>query len=191
MEMWGKQWGSTARPPYHPLPWSTSTAPVKWKPSSPVLQLDSREPAEGLFICATKVIRGAVITRPSLCTFSLSLPHALFCSHQPHFPSFTISLSPSSNFFFKPSTLSKSFCWPLLTLRIFSGVVICVYAQEERLNKVERLVFRGEISKIHVLEINPPSFIFQEIAESCGLVYEWQREREREKRRHWSYASVY
>lgn len=66
-----------------------------------------------VYLC-NKVIRGSVITRPSLCTFSLSLPHALFCSHLPPSPSFTISLSPSSNFFFKPHHYPNPFadpCW--------------------------------------------------------------------------------
>lgn len=48
-----KQRGYTSRPRSRRLPLSTSS-PAEMKASSPALQLDSREPAKGQFICATK-----------------------------------------------------------------------------------------------------------------------------------------
>lgn len=115
-----------------------------------------------VYLC-NNVIRGSVVTRPSLCTFSLST--------SPILSSVPISSPPLllPSLFHHPQSFSLS----LIIIQILSLTLvdlrICLMWswQGERWNEVESLLFKGDISMIRVLEINFPSLYLRDCRGLC------------------------
>lgn len=122
-----------------------------------------------VYLC-NNVIRGSVVTRSSLCTFSFST--------SPILSSVPISSPPLllPSLFHHPQSFSLS----LIIIQILSLTLvdlrICLmwYWRGEGWNKVESLLFKGEISMIGVLEINLPSLYLRD----CRVLCVWDSRRE-------------
>lgn len=171
VEMWGNS--AVTQPGPHTIICLGWPRP-HWNESFPLLHCSLTPGSLQRSYLCNKVIKGSVITRPSLSTFSL-------------FTSPILSSVPTSppplllqSLFHHPQTFSLSFIIQILLLTLVDpkhsfDVLMCVYWQEERWNKVECLLFKGDISMIRVLEINPPSLYLRD----CRVLCACERERER------------